>query len=228
MKITYIDHSGFCVECENVVFIFDYYKGELPEFERKKKIYVFVSHVHFDHFTKKIFTWNLIFPDITYILSDDIPKGDNKGKILRIEPDEEIDVDGIHIQTLRSTDEGVAFFVSAEGKKIYHAGDLNWWHWEEEGTAYNLEMERAYKQEIKKIKGQKIDVAFVPADPRLGSAFYYGIDWFMRQTDTECVFPMHMQEEYEINDRLMKEAVTKNYRNKIMHIEHCSQQFELG
>ena len=50
----------------------------------------------------------------------------------------------------------------------------------------------------------------------------------MRQTDTECVFPMHMQEEYEINDRLMKEAVTKNYRNKIMHIEHCSQQFELG
>ena len=37
MKITYIDHSGFCVECENVVFIFDYYKGELPEFDRKKK-----------------------------------------------------------------------------------------------------------------------------------------------------------------------------------------------
>lgn len=227
MKITYIDHSGFCVECENVVFIFDYYKGELPEFDRKKEIYVFVSHVHYDHFTKKIFTWNLIFPDITYILSDDIPKGDNKGKILRMGPDEELDVNGIHIQTLRSTDEGVAFFVSAEGKKIYHAGDLNWWHWEEEGPAYNLEMERAYKREIKKIKGQKIDVAFVPADPRLDSAFYYGINWFMRQTDTEYVFPMHMQEEYEIYDRLMKAAVTENYRNKIMHIEHCSQQFEL-
>ena len=52
MKITYIGHSGFSVEYDNVVFIFDYYRGKLPAFDRKKKIYVFVSHAHFDHFTK--------------------------------------------------------------------------------------------------------------------------------------------------------------------------------
>ncbi len=36
---------------------------------------------------------------------------------------------GAEIRTLRSTDEGVAFVVHYAGKTIYHAGDLNWWHW---------------------------------------------------------------------------------------------------
>lgn len=31
-----------------------------------------------------------------------------------------------------STDEGVAFLVTAEGRTVFHAGDLNWWHWEGE------------------------------------------------------------------------------------------------
>ena len=39
---------------------------------------------------------------------------------------------GAEIRTLRSTDEGVAFVVHYAGKTIYHAGDLNWWHWEGE------------------------------------------------------------------------------------------------
>ena len=31
MKITYISHSGFAVELENHIFLFDYYKGEISE-----------------------------------------------------------------------------------------------------------------------------------------------------------------------------------------------------
>ena len=31
MKITYISHSGFAVELENHIFLFDYYKGEIPK-----------------------------------------------------------------------------------------------------------------------------------------------------------------------------------------------------
>ena len=30
MKITFIEHSGFVLEMENIVLIFDYYKGEIP------------------------------------------------------------------------------------------------------------------------------------------------------------------------------------------------------
>ena len=46
MKITYLRHSGFLVELEQVWLLFDYYRGEIPEFPKGKKGYVFVSHRH--------------------------------------------------------------------------------------------------------------------------------------------------------------------------------------
>lgn len=50
MKVTYIHHSCFVVEIEDCIFVFDYYKGELPEFDKNKRIFFFVSHSHGDHF----------------------------------------------------------------------------------------------------------------------------------------------------------------------------------
>ena len=72
MKITYMNHSGFVLELENAVLVFDYYRGELPPLPKEKSIYVFSSHAHPDHFQKKIFTWANTYHSITYILSDDI------------------------------------------------------------------------------------------------------------------------------------------------------------
>lgn len=223
MKITYIRHSGFAVEYEEYVLIFDYYKGRLPRFEKDKKIYVFASHSHHDHFQKEIFEWECEYPKIRYILSDDIRAERRENRIF-LGPDESCEVDGIRIKTLRSTDEGVAFFVSvrsevtSETKYIYHAGDLNWWHWEEEGEAYNQEMKENYQCFLAPLEGVHVDVAFVPVDPRLEDAYYWGIDWFMRHTDTELVVPMHMWERYEILDRLMAQPETEAYRDKIMKL----------
>ena len=72
MKVTFIEHSGFCVELEKTVLIFDYYKGEFPEMPREKEIYVFSSHSHPDHFCQKIFELEKKYPNVKYILSDDI------------------------------------------------------------------------------------------------------------------------------------------------------------
>ncbi len=36
--ITYIGHSGFLVEWEHSVWLFDYYRGDIPEFSHEKKI----------------------------------------------------------------------------------------------------------------------------------------------------------------------------------------------
>ena len=55
MKITYIGHSGFFVEMEDACFLFDYYKGTIPETDGNKKMYVFVSHRHHDHYNEEIF-----------------------------------------------------------------------------------------------------------------------------------------------------------------------------
>ncbi len=37
MKITYINHSGFLVETRDCYYIFDYFKGELPYLDKKKR-----------------------------------------------------------------------------------------------------------------------------------------------------------------------------------------------
>ena len=53
MKVTYLEHSGFAAEYKEYVLIFDWYRGSLPEFDQQKKIYVFASHSHYDHFNEK-------------------------------------------------------------------------------------------------------------------------------------------------------------------------------
>lgn len=50
MRVTYIGHSGFSVELESHILLFDYYEGTMPEFDPAKKLLVFASHSHPDHF----------------------------------------------------------------------------------------------------------------------------------------------------------------------------------
>ncbi len=224
MKITYIQHSGFMVEFRECALIFDFYKGTLPSIRQDKKIYVFASHNHQDHFQEKIFNWQEIYPQIQYILSDDI-QAEPAGNRVFIGPEKDLELEHIRIKTLRSTDEGVAFFVSVregtggQAVNIYHAGDLNWWHWEEEGPAYNREMEKNFKQALSPIEGAHIDAAFIPVDPRLENAYYWGIDWFMRHTDTALVYPMHLWRRYQVIDKLMEQPETKDYRDRIARLE---------
>ena len=78
MKITYIGHSGFFVEMEDACFLFDYYKGTIPETDGKtKKCGVFVSHRHHDHYNEEIFQaagknsgiYTYYFPDVYELAS---------------------------------------------------------------------------------------------------------------------------------------------------------------
>ena len=232
MKITYLDHSGFAVDLGDKLLIFDYYRGELPAGTSDRKLYVFSSHAHYDHFQKKIFTWSRD-RDVTYILSKDIRKNaaakNAPGEgVYYLAPRQELTLDGLSVRTLRSTDAGVAFLVETEGKTIYHAGDLNWWHWEEESRVYNEMMKRNYRYEIGKIEGQAIDVAFVPLDLRQEEQYYWGMDYFMKHTDTKVVFPMHMWGHYEVWERLMENPEASSYRDKVMRITKAPQEFEIG
>ena len=73
MTVTYIGHSGFLLETEDAYFLFDYFKGTIPELKNNKSIIVFSSHRHHDHFNPEIFELIKIYPDIRYVLSYDIP-----------------------------------------------------------------------------------------------------------------------------------------------------------
>lgn len=217
MKITYIGHSGFAVELEDKILLFDYYKGELPVLDRSKRLYVFVSHRHGDHYNREILSFREKRENVTYIFSKDIltaKKAQEMG-ILRMKAEESLQIDDMQVRTLRSNDEGVAYLVRSGGRTIYHAGDLNWWHWEGEPEEDNRYMEASYKEEIAKLAGVRIDVAFVVLDPRQEEQFYWGFDWFMRHTDTRLGVPMHMWEDYDLPKRLKNMETAKDYRARI-------------
>ena len=233
VKVTYISHSGFLVELEDAYLLFDYYKGTIPEFDPKKKVYVFASHGHHDHFNHNVFKLLKRENEIHFILSDDI-QVDGFKEVTLVGPNTELTVGDCQITTLKSTDLGVAFLVTyshprpeAKGKKfkVYHAGDLNWWHWNGESEEYNKKMKENYQKEIDQLKGEEIDLAFVPLDPRLEDAYLLGLDYFAKQTHTKHIIPMHLWGSYEIIDSLTKDNVSESYRDKIVCIREEGEVF---
>ncbi|MBR2805747.1 MAG: MBL fold metallo-hydrolase [Oscillospiraceae bacterium] len=193
MKVTHIYHSGYAVELENTVLIFDWYTGKLPEFDRSKEVYVFVSHRHGDHYGDCI--WKLgDIPGIKYILDENIKVRKN-ADITYVTCGREYTAGNIRFRTFLSTDEGVAFLVYAEGKKIYHAGDLNLWYWDGEPDEDNDWQIRTYKREIDSLADilgeEKLDVAMVTFDPRQEDHIADGINYFESRISAESIYLMH-------------------------------------
>ena len=231
MKITYIHHSAFLVETESAYLLFDYFQGKLPEFSEEKPLYVFASHRHPDHFSKVIFELEEKHPKIHYILAFDIwskrvPES-CKEKTRFLNPGQILDDGTLKVEGFKSTDEGVAFWCSVDGLEIYHAGDLNWWHWNGESDAFNNMIKKQYTSEISKIKGVSIDIGFVPVDPRLEDKYILAIDYLMQNVDIKHVFPMHFWQDYAIYNKLMGDPRTKEYRERIEKITKPGQVFKL-
>lgn len=226
MRIVFLGQSGFFIETENTTFLFDYYKGEIPEIRRDKKLMIFVSHGHYDHYKKQIFDLAGAAERVYYVLSNDIPPEEHgNAAVTYIGSNRHIEIEGVRIDTLLSTDEGVAFLVRDSEKTLFHAGDLNAWCWEEEGADYVRYMRRAYERQILKIEGMEIDAAFIPVDPRLEKQTLTGLDFFMRHTKTKTVFPMHFWDDYRVFARIKSEACTKEYREKICEITETVREF---
>ena len=151
----------------------------------KKKLFVFASHSHGDHYNPQILNLSEQFTEIEYILSSDIKpsknsalkKGDSilmadklADKIVSVKANKEYEFwdqnnEIINLKTLKSTDCGVAFLLHYQGKTIYHAGDLNLWVWKEESKQYNNNMTANFNKEMIQLKDLVIDIAFAPLDP---------------------------------------------------------------
>lgn len=239
MKVTYIDHSGFSVELKHHILLFDYFRGTLPIWSPEKEILVFASHKHYDHFDFKIFDLISQYKKIHFFLGSDIRLSGKylerngvdpgvKAALTNLGKNTQTQWNDVTIRTLRSTDAGVAFIVEAEGKVIYHAGDLNWWHWDGEDPDWNCQMEKDYKQEIDKLAGQHFDVAFVPLDPRLGRSYDKGLLYLLEQTDADMVFPMHMWGKYDTIARFLNSPSGKKYDGRIADIRRTGQEFLIG
>ena len=228
MRVIYIGHSGFAAELAHCTLLFDYFEGALPAFAPEKPLYVFSSHAHRDHFNFDIFKLRETHPNVTYILSRDIRRRwsaagfrrhgveqETYDAILFPGAHETLQCGALSVETLRSTDEGVAFLVSAEGETIFHAGDLNDWVWEEEAPAENHAMTVRFRAEVGRLAGRRLDAAFLVLDPRQGTDFARGFDYFMRCTDTVRAYPMHFWKDRSVFARLRALPCSEPYRDRI-------------
>ena len=133
----------------------------------------------------------------------------------------------LSVETFRSTDEGVAFWCSLDGKRIYHAGDLNHWYWEGEDEQWNRDMTAAYRAEVALMKGRTADAAFLPVDPRLGDWFYLGADDFMQQICAKHLIPMHFWGDFTVCQKLKDHPCSESYRDGIVILKEKGQSFSL-
>ena len=195
MELRYLCHSGVAVETGSQLLVFDYWKdgaltGGVPALARRtgKPLTVFVSHAHHDHYTPAIFDWAAQVPQVTYVLSTDVPQRDGCRSLA---PGGTLHLPAMTVTALRSTDEGAAFLVDVDGVSLVHSGDLHWWHWPGEDPAWNEAMGRAYRAQIRRLEGKHLDAAFVPVDGRLGEAWAMGIDYFASHVDCPRLIPIH-------------------------------------
>lgn len=210
MKLTYIYHSGFVIEAASCIVIIDFFKDSISKTKgivhellrtTAKKIYVLATHSHADHFNRDILEWKNTNPNITCIFSKEIPDAQSA------ESDSAIFLDklqtysdsNISVTAYGSTDIGSSFLIECEGKSIFHAGDLNNWHWDEESTPEEInEAEKAYLTELH-ILSQHVsvlDVAMFPIDHRLGKNYMKGAEQFVKEIKVKLFAPMHFGKNY--------------------------------
>jgi L-ascorbate metabolism protein UlaG (beta-lactamase superfamily) len=236
------------VELDEKVLIFDWFDGSriegyqfcgtLPEYEPDTPVYVFASHKHKDHFDMDVLHLADKYRNIHFILSKDCKMTGNflqkhgfsdgiTDKITYVSAGAKYKVADLTIETLLSTDAGVAFYVECGGISLFHAGDLNDWKWEGAGDLINGSMQRAYRGQIKLLRNKKINLAFVPMDPRLGENQFLGIDYFMQHVDADYVFPMHMWQDYSGIAEYKKRITNQAMAERIVDIYHENQQIPI-
>lgn len=242
IEVTYLFNSGFFVETRQYLFLFDYFKDQAHPLSSGKKrpdqsgvqkitntdkhVLIFVSHSHRDHFNSVILQWIAFNNKINYVLSNDIKTPRLEETLMKrvkmISAYEELEWDGAEIKTFGSTDQGVSFLVRADGLNIFHAGDMNWWDWSDDPQEERRCAERRFKEEIAKLKGEEVDLAFFPVDPRLGHNYASGGKHLIKELRPKVFIPMHFGVNYEIINRFAEEV--KNLGSKVIRINSSPQR----
>ena len=247
MNVLFIHHSCFVVELDTKVLVFDYFNGNrvngyhfggrLPIYDADTPMYFFASHKHQDHFDMDIYRFAERYENIHYIISKDAKLSPNflqkhgidpsiREKITYVTHGEDYLIDDVKVHTYLSTDAGVAFAVEADGRHIYHAGDLNNWKWEGAGDLINGKIERVYKHQIGLMADTYFDAAFVVLDPRLAQHKFKGFDYFLKNVSAKYVFPMHCWQEFGVIDEYLSRIANPTFTGRIMRITHENQYFE--
>lgn len=242
MKIYYLFQSGFIIESKSAILIVDYFRASNEALiylhnilkTTTKKVYVLASHSHSDHFNKEIFSWLSLNDEITYILPSDIILDLKESrlidKIAILDKFETFFDNILLVKAYGSTDLGVSFYIEIDDKKLFHAGDLNNWHWNNAFSEKEIEeAESFYLSELSFITNdiKSIDILFFPLDPRLGKDYAKGAIQFMAKIKTEVLIPMHFSDK-ELDYIELQNLFDKSIDYKFKLVEIIKENFQIN
>lgn len=195
VDLYFLHHSGFMLELETMILVFDYYLDPLKRLEDRlektdKPVYFFVSHVHGDHFNRAIRKFEkrasgyFLHRDCHLALADE-------SLLHEMDVGETVNEGPLSVHMYGSTDAGGSYMVEAEGLTIFHAGDLNWWHWAGEGDSENREARDWFFRELSCIKEKEVDIAMLPVDARQQAAREWGVKAYFSHFSAGLLIPMH-------------------------------------
>ena len=217
LTVTYFHHSGFSVACGETLMIFDYWRGENRELDGSpalreedllgfRQVLFFISHEHPDHYDEVVYDFKH-FNFVQYIIADDMPE---TAEGVRMAAGDKKTFGEAKVTAFPSTDLGVSFYVEIGGLHIFHAGDLNLWHWREESTLRQItQAENMYYEAVAPIVGLPIDLCMFPLDPRMGSMHAAGANHFIMTCKPRVFIPMHWQGRGEIASDFARRCRTK-------------------
>ena len=200
MEAAYLLNSGFLVRVDDVLLVFDAFDDPAGVLDQElskddfTRLYFFASHAHFDHFNPMIAR----YADKVqrYLLSEDIRRNPGAARI----PVDQISWIGLYdtwqddritVTSFSSTDEGTSFLVETNAKRIFHAGDFNWWDWTGETDENRKLAENGFRKQMKRLAGLSFDLAFFPVDGRLGPSMERGAKVFCAETHPKALVSMH-------------------------------------
>ncbi len=215
--IQYLGHSGWAIKTQNHILIFDYVgqneeslsKVINPAEVNRKKVLVFVSHDHPDHYSSAIFNWSKSINDINYILGWKLEMG---SRCLCLGPREKKSLDGLDIWTIKSTDEGVGFLVKVDGLVIFHGGDHACWG----GSIDSFSGEIDYLVRVE----DKIDIVFLAlaaGNGQRSESITRGIFYAVEKLRPKVMFPMHAGGKEYLYKEFAQEAEKKNLKTKVCY-----------
>ncbi len=240
MTITYIYHSCYLIEFGGFSVIIDYYRDAPREdgsnwvkdylLSKADDLYVLCTHSHSDHFNPDMLHWKEYKENITYIFSDELRQNMETGvKIHYLRKEQTFEDARIKVMAFGSTDIGGSFLLTCNNRMLFHAGDLNNWHWNEEVSkdeALTYENNFLCELELLSEKTDHLHVAMFPVDPRLGKEYMRGAEQFVSRINTAYFFPMHFGEQYDKANRFGEIAV--RYGCRYMPVSQPGQTFILG
>lgn len=241
MTITYIYHSCYLLEFDDFSVIFDFYKDAKRDdgrfwvkdylLEKKGSLYVFCTHSHSDHFNPEILEWQKQKADIKYIFSSEVRenKSFNEGvSVIYLNKLQTYEDEYLRVKAYGSTDAGASFLINVDGKRFFHAGDLNNWHWNEEvpkQEAATYENNYLCQLELVAEGIEEIFVLMFPVDPRLGKDYMLGAQQFISRIPVANFLPMHFGDHYDRANAFADMAA--QYDCRMLRIEKKGQSFEL-